>query len=69
VIPLPGQARPIIYFRSPSLFGPMLEISPPQWRLARQAMYDRLKSWQGGDPLIRYDTYADFVADAKPARR
>lgn len=64
VIPIPGQDEPIIYYRSPSLVGPMLEIVPRRWRKARQAVAERLGSWTGGDPLIRYDTYGDFLADA-----
>jgi len=65
VIPIPGQDEPIVYYRAPAVIGPMLEIVPRRWRKARQAVSDRLKSWTGGDPLIRYDTYGDFLADAK----
>ena len=65
VIPIPGQTQPIVYYRSPSVLGPMLEIVPPRWKKARQAVSERLKSWAGGDPLIRFDTYGDFLADAK----
>lgn len=68
VIPVPGQDRPIIYFRAPTLFGPMLEISPPGWKVARQLVYERLASWAGGDPLIRFDTYAAFMAEARTAK-
>jgi catechol 2,3-dioxygenase-like lactoylglutathione lyase family enzyme len=66
VIPVPGEVKPIVYYRSPTLFGPMLELSPPRWKAARQAVFDRIAAWSGGDPLIRYDTYADFLADKKP---
>lgn len=65
VIPIPGQDDPIVYFRSPSLLGPMLEIVPPRWRRAREAVSARLKSWRGPEPLLRFDTYGDFLADAK----
>ncbi len=65
VIPIPEQEQPIIYYRSPALVGPMLEIVPRRWRRAREAVAARLKSWSGGDPLVRYDTYGDFLADAK----
>lgn len=65
VIPIAGQERPIIYYRSPAVVGPMLEIVPPRWRRAREAVMARLQSWTGGDPLIRYPTYGDFLADAK----
>lgn len=65
VIPIAGQDRPIIYYSSPAVIGPMLELTPPRWRHAREAVSARLKSWPGGDPLIRYDTYGDFLADAK----
>ena len=64
VIPVPGQDEQIIYYRSPSVFGPMLEIVPPKWRRSREAVSTRLAAWTGGDPLIRYDTYGDFLADA-----
>lgn len=66
-IPIVGQDQSIVYYRSPALLGPMLEVVPPRWRKAREAVSDRLKSWTGGDPLIRYDTYGDFLADAKVA--
>lgn len=65
VIPIAGQTEEIIYYRSPSVLGPMLEIVPPRWRRAREAVSARLKAWAGGDPLIRFDTYGDFLADAK----
>ena len=65
VIPVIGHQEPIIYYRAPSLIGPMVEIVPPRWRKARQAVFDRVRSWSGGDPLIRYDSYGDFLADAK----
>lgn len=64
IIPLPGQAQEIVYYRSPELFGPMLEIVPPAWRRAREAVATRLAAWSGGDPLVRYDTYGDFLADS-----
>lgn len=65
VIPLPGQREPIVYYRSPAAFGPMLEIVPRRWRRAREAVAARLAAWPGGDPLIRHETYADFLADSK----
>ncbi|MCI5074480.1 VOC family protein [Oricola sp.] len=65
VIPIVGQDQSIVYYKSPSVVGPMLEIVPPRWRKAREAVSERLKSWTGGDPLIRYDTYGDFLTDAK----
>ncbi len=65
VIPIVGQSQPIVYYASPSVVGPMLEIVPPRWKKARQAVSDRLKAWSGGDPLIRFDTYGDFLADAE----
>jgi hypothetical protein len=64
-IPIAGDTQTIAYYRSPAVFGPMLEIVPQRWRHARQAVTQRLKSWTGGDPLIRYPTYGDFLADAK----
>ncbi len=64
-IPVPGQHESIIYYRAPDLIGPSVEIVPPRWRRARQAVFDRLGAWQGGDPIIRYPTYGDFLADAQ----
>lgn len=64
IIPIAGQESPIIYYRSPALVGPMLEIVPPRWRSARAAVKSKLESWTGGDPLIRYDTYGDFLCEA-----
>lgn len=63
-IPVVGQAQPIVYFASPSVVGPMLEIVPPRWKKARQAVSDRLRSWTGRDPFLRFETYGDFLADA-----
>lgn len=65
VIPIAGQDRPIIYYASPAQVGPMIELVPKRWRRAREAVSARLKVWTGGDPLIRYDTYGDFLTDAK----
>ena len=65
VIPVPGQQEAIIYYRSPALVGPMVEIVPPRWRKARAAVRERVRAWDGGDPLIRYETYGDFLAAAR----
>ena len=65
VIPIPGQDEPIIYYHAPAVVGPMLEIVPKRWRKAREAVGERLEAWSGGDPLVRYDSYADFLADAR----
>jgi catechol 2,3-dioxygenase-like lactoylglutathione lyase family enzyme len=67
VIPIPGQEQPIVYYRSPSLVGPMLELVPRRWRRAREAVAEKLGAWSGGDPLICYDTYGDFLLDADVA--
>ena len=61
---LEGSDERIVYYRSPAVVGPMLEIVPARWRAAREAVTHRLRAWTGGDPLIRYDTYADFIAAA-----
>jgi catechol 2,3-dioxygenase-like lactoylglutathione lyase family enzyme len=64
VIPMAGQDRPIVYYAAPDMVGTMIELTPFRWRRAREAVAARLKAWTGGDPLIRYDTYGDFLSDA-----
>jgi len=60
-----GQDLPIIYYQSPALYGPMLEIVPPKWRRSREAVKAAVDGWSGaGEPVIRIDTYADFIARA-----
>lgn len=59
-----GQALPIVYYDSPSLYGPMLEIVPPQWRRSREAIRKAVDNWTDGDTPIRFDTYADFLVQA-----
>lgn len=59
-----GQAQSIIYYKSPSLYGPMLEIVPPMWRRSRQAVLDHIRSYEGTDPIIRFDTYSAFIQHA-----
>jgi hypothetical protein len=58
-----GQDLPITYYESPSLYGPMLELVPPKWRRAREAIRARIDEWTGGDPVIRYDTYTAFIVE------
>lgn len=58
-----GQDLPIVYYDSPSLYGPMLELVPPKWRRSREAIRTLTSQWRGGDPVIRSDTYAAFLAD------
>ena len=58
-----GQDLPIVYYESPDLFGPMLELVPPKWRRSREAIRKLTSEWAGSDPIIRYDTYAAFLAD------
>ena len=57
-----GQPSPIVYYDSPSLYGPMLEIVPFQWRRSREAIKQAVDAWEGSDPVIRFDTYSDFLA-------
>lgn len=59
-----GQTQPIIYYKSPSLYGPMLEIVPPMWRRSRQAVLDHIRAYKGADPIIRFETYSAFIAHA-----
>jgi hypothetical protein len=59
-----GQQAPIIYYESPSLYGPMLEIVPPKWRRSREAVRAATQARIDGDPVIRFDTYAEFIAKA-----
>ncbi|MEO3388817.1 VOC family protein [Mesorhizobium sp. CAU 1741] len=65
VIPVAGHNDAIAYYRSPSFVGTMVEIVPPRWRKARAAVQERIRAWDGGDPIIRYDSYGDFLAAAK----
>jgi hypothetical protein len=58
-----GQELPIVYYDSPSLYGPMLELVPPKWRRSREAIRTLTSEWRGGEPVIRYETYAAFLAD------
>lgn len=60
-IGLPGQDDPIIYYQSPSLLGPMLEIVPLKWRRSREAVRAACDEWAGGDPIMRFDTYVAFL--------
>jgi len=57
----PNRPRPVIYYRSPSLLGPMLELVPPEWKRSRKAVLDLARNWTGGDPLVRYRTYGEFL--------
>jgi hypothetical protein len=59
-----GQDLPIVYYDSPALYGPMLELVPPKWRRSREAIRKMTGEWIGSDPVIRYDTYVEFLADA-----
>jgi catechol 2,3-dioxygenase-like lactoylglutathione lyase family enzyme len=60
-IRLPGQDDPIVYFRAPSAFGPMLELVPAKWRRSRE-MVEKVTREASGAPVLRYDTYAEFLA-------
>ncbi len=59
-----GQELPIVYYDSPALYGPMLELVPPRWQRAREAVFAATRRWSGGDPVIRFRTYADFLVQA-----
>jgi hypothetical protein len=59
-----GQELPIIYYDSPSHYGPMLELVPPKWRRSREAVRTATQAWAGGDPVIRFDTYSQFIEKA-----
>lgn len=59
-----GQPQSINYYRSPAVFGPMLEIVPGIWRQSREAVLDHCRRWNGGDPIVRFDTYGDFRSQA-----
>lgn len=63
-IRIAGQDHAILYYRSPELYGPMLEIVPPQWRRSRQAVLDHIRAHEGTDPIIRFDTYSSFIQQA-----
>lgn len=60
-----GQPQSINYYRSPRSFGPMLEIVPGIWRQSRQAVLDTCRAWTGGDPILRYESYAEFRKGAR----
>ncbi|WP_286288350.1 VOC family protein [Aminobacter sp. SS-2016] len=59
-----GQDQSILYYRSPDLYGPMLEIVPPMWRRSRQAVLDHIRAYAGTHPIIRFDTYSAFIQHA-----
>ena len=59
-----GQDLPIVYYDSPAVYGPMLELVPPKWRRSREAIRKMTGDWIGGDPVLRYDTYAEFLLEA-----
>lgn len=59
-----GQELPIVYYDSPALYGPMLELVPPKWRRSREAIGKMTSEWKGPEPIIRFDTYAEFLAKA-----
>lgn len=63
-IRIAGQDQSILYYRSPDLYGPMLEIVPPMWRRSRQAVLDHIRTYTGTDPIIRFDTYSAFIQHA-----
>lgn len=63
-ITVAGQDLPIVYYQSPPLNGPMLELVPPRWRRSREAILAATRAWTGGDPIIRYDTYSEFLGKA-----
>ncbi|TKT75749.1 VOC family protein [Aquamicrobium sp. LC103] len=64
-IPIAGQPESILYYRSPNHVGPMIEIIPTRWRKSRAAVLEHVRAWKGGDPLLRYESYGDFLAAAK----
>ncbi len=45
-----GQELPIVYYESPSVLGPMLELVPPKWRRSREAIRTVTAAWKGGEP-------------------
>lgn len=59
-----GQGLPIVYYDSPAFYGPMLELVPPKWRRSREAIGRLTREWTGSDPVIRFDTYSEFLAKA-----
>lgn len=59
-----GQELPIVYYDSPALYGPMLELVPPKWRRSREAIGKMTSEWKGPEPIIRFDTYSEFLAKA-----
>jgi len=59
-----GRNMPIIYYDSPPLCGPMLELVPAGWQPARHAVWEAIDAWEGGDPVLRFETYADFLEQA-----
>ena len=52
VIPVAGQLDPIVYYRSPAVYGPMLELVPAVWQRSRQAVKSKVEAWTGGDPIL-----------------
>lgn len=56
-----AQDMPITYYDTPTLYGPMLELVPARWQPSRQAVWDAVSDWNGGDPVMRFDTYSEFL--------
>ena len=42
----------------------MLELVPPKWRRSREAIARLTREWTGAEPIIRFDTYSQFLAKA-----
>lgn len=61
-IPISGQPDPIVYYSSPALLGPMLELVPTVWRRSRAAVKAHLDGVNA--PVSRFGTYGEFLAEA-----
>lgn len=61
-IPVASIGQSIIYYRSPSLVGPMVELVPPVWRRSRAAVKAHLDAFEGDTST--FETYGDFLAFA-----
>lgn len=63
-IPVAGGHGDITYFAAPTHIGPFVEIIPPIYRRARDAVFNCVTSAAARERMIRYETYGDFLRDA-----
>ncbi len=61
-IPVASIGKSIVYYRSPSVVGPMVELVPPVWRRSRAAVKAHLDAFEG--QVSTFQTYGAFLTHA-----